>query len=701
MNEEERELYRQQYAEQKKNGIPFFPDAVFKDAVVALLVFVTIVGLVGFVGTSLEEIADPSDSSYTPRPEWYFLFLFQLLKYFPGDLEVVGVFVIPTLALAFLVSLPWLDRSANRHWSRRPVVTGITVFLLAGSVWLSVEAVTAAPPPSEAANGGDPTAKLYADNCAGCHGSMVQAEPGVDLFDVIQGGTHDGMPAWNTDLTASEIDALVGFILAPNGHDLYVNNCADCHDTQSLIETDAAELRTALEEGQDYGPHATLGLPDWKVVLAPGYVAKLLNFLTAPDGQRLWAQECGSCHGQSVAYSGDDESLEQVIRSGGGHLEMPAFERAIAEADIDTLASYVVDPLSAPEEAATLFGLNCAQCHATRVPRATDYTEARELIARGGAHEDMPVWGEILTDEQIDALVAYVRMATELPDLNEAERLYLENCSSCHGALGEGDINPTRAGDIIAPISSAEYLSTRDDATLQAIISQGQPSFGMSPFAQTFGGPFTTEQVDLLVAYMRAWESSPPVEIPPDIPPTPGAGQGAEDVFVTLCSQCHGASGEGGVGPTFDPAWQSTKTHEEIFSDINLGHPATPMIAWGEILTSSQIEDLVRYVRRLTGEATVAGSITYASTIRPIFEDYCTVCHGSQGGWTGTSYEEVMAPGEGGRTLIIPGDPDNSRLVQSLIGTHPDGVVMPPSVKMSTSDIQKIIDWVAAGAPES
>ena len=73
MNEEERELYRLQYAEQKKKGIPFFPDAVFKDAITAFLVFFAIVGLVVFVGTSLEEIADPGDSSYTPRPEWYFL----------------------------------------------------------------------------------------------------------------------------------------------------------------------------------------------------------------------------------------------------------------------------------------------------------------------------------------------------------------------------------------------------------------------------------------------------------------------------------------------------------------------------------------------------------------------------------------------------------------------------------------------------
>ena len=698
MKKEDQERYREEYAEQKRKGIPFFPDAVFKDAVVALLVFIALVGLAVFLGSKLEAIADPGDSTYTPRPEWYFLFLFQLLKYFPGDLEVVGVFVIPLLALGFLVALPWTDRSARRHWMGRPVVTTITVLMLAGTVFLTVRAITAPAPPAEAATRGDETAKLYADNCAGCHGSTVVTEPGVDLFEVIRGGTHEGMPAWNSDLTASEIDALVGFILAPNGYALYVDNCSACHDTQSLIEADAIDLRQALEEGPVFAPHADLGVPVWTDALTASDEAKLLNFLTAPDGQRVWTQECASCHGQSVAYSGDADSLEAIIRLGGGHLDMPAFEGALDPADIDTLARYVSDPPSAPEGAA-LFGLHCAQCHETRVPSAPDYEAARELIARGGAHEEMPVWGEVLTDEQIDALIAYVQTASELPDMNEAEQLFLQNCSACHGNLGEGGPNPTRAGDIIAPISTAEYLATRDDATLRSIISQGQPNFGMAPFADSFGGPLTSDQIDLLVAYIRAWQENPPVELPPDVPTAPGAGVDAAGVFDSLCSQCHGTSGEGGVGPAFDEAWQASKSDEETFDDINLGHPATAMIAWGEVLSSQQIEDLVSYIRTLTGEPTAGGPPTYDASIRTIFSTYCFACHGTQGGWTATSYEAARNSGDNGPT-IIPGDPEHSRLIQALLGTHPEGIVMPPSVKMKAADIQRIVDWVAAGAEE-
>ncbi|MDH3518171.1 MAG: c-type cytochrome, partial [Acidimicrobiia bacterium] len=537
MNKEEREQYLEKYAEEKKTkGESFFPDTIFKDAIVMLVVFVVLVVLSIFEGASLEEIADPSDSNYTPRPEWYFLYLFQLLKYFPGNLEVIGVSVIPMLALGFLIALPWTDRSTRRHWSGRPVVSGITFVMLAGSVFLTVQAITAAPPPAAATTSGDQTAKIYTENCSGCHGSTIAIHPGIDLFAIIQGGTHDGMPAWNSDLSASEIDALVGFILSPNGYVVYQDACAACHTVESLVESDAIELRRALQEGQDYPPHLDLGVPDWNVTLNAGEQAKLLNFLTAPDGQRIWTQECSACHGQSVAFEGDRQELRELIRVGGGHLEMPAFGASISPADIETLALYVTNPSAAPN-GGELFGQYCVSCHATRVPRADDAQIAAAMIAMGGAHEDMPVWGDILTEEQLDALVDYVLAALELPDLREGEQLFSQNCSSCHGDLGEGGPNPARAGDVIAPISTAEYLSTRDDSTLRAIISQGQPNFGMSPFADSFGGPLNSEEVDLLVAFMRAWEANPPVELPPDFAGSTGGGDNGAAIYESLCSQ--------------------------------------------------------------------------------------------------------------------------------------------------------------------
>lgn len=700
-SKEERQAYLRKYEEEKKKGVPFWPDIIFKDVVVAFVVFLALVALAYFVGASLEEIANPSDTNYTPRPEWYFLFLFQLLKFFPGNLEVVGVIVLPVIALVFLILLPWTDRSTRRHFSGRPVVAGITVALLVGATFLTVQALLEAPPPAGATAEGDRVAALFVENCAGCHGPTVMVAPGTDLFAVISAGTHEGMPAWNSDLSADEIDALVGFILAPNGNEVFVAACSECHTVNQLIEADALDLRSALELGTGFEPHAGADIPNWNELLSSGEQAQLLNFLTAPDGQRLWTQLCAACHGRSVAFSGDDKALRDLIAEGGGHLDMPAFGGTLAETDIQALATYVIDPTTYPAGEG-LFAQHCSACHAQRVPAAASLEVAVAAISQGGAHETMPVWGEILTGEQMDALVTYVSEASSLPNLAAGQELFAQNCVSCHGELGEGGSNPTRTGDIIAPISTAEYLKTRDDQTLRAIISQGQPNFGMSPFGSAFGGPLSDEQLDVLVAYLRSWEANPPVDLPPEVPDVPPPTASGSEIYVQLCAQCHGPDGEGGIGPSLsDPVWQASQTDRQIIETIDLGHPATAMIAWGDILSTQQIAELVKHIRTLTGEGPPpsSGSSTFEADVLPIFQAKCAGCHGTLGGWTGTSYEEALNTGEGGPT-IIPGDPDNSVLVQTLTGTHPEGIVMPPGGTLPQGDIQTIIDWIAAGAPE-
>jgi mono/diheme cytochrome c family protein len=171
----------------------------------------------------------------------------------------------------------------------------------------------------------------------------------------------------------------------------------------------------------------------------------------------------------------------------------------------------------------------------------------------------MPVWGNILTAEQLDALVKYTFEISKGSGAAGGERIFAENCSACHGQFGQGGPNPTRSGDIIAPISSAEYLKTRDDTTIRNIISQGQPNFGMSPFEDINGGPLSTDEIDALVAFIRSWEANPPADIPPQAPPastsTPVAptqlpssgttGSFSEQVlpiFQTKCAMCHNAN---------------------------------------------------------------------------------------------------------------------------------------------------------------
>jgi len=700
MNEQEKRAYLENYEREKKKGVPFFPDILFKDAAVSLLIFIALVGLAYFIGAPLEARANPADSSYTPRPEWYFLFLFQLLKYFPGSLEVIGVIVIPALVILILFALPYLDRSAKRHYTSRLPIVGATVLVFFGVIALSIQAYRETPPPTESAKG-DPIAARYTENCAPCHGPGISVQTGTNLHEIIAQGKHEGMPAWNGDLSSDEIDALVGFILSPVGDQLFRAQCAACHDVEELVASDPIQLKDALEEGPNFSEHAGVDVPTWTDLLSPEERISLLNFLIAPDGLRLFDTNCAACHGRAIAFSGSETELESIIRQGGQHLEMPPWRETLSEAELETLAAYVVDPGSNPGGSA-LFEAHCSTCHGERIPAADNVETAYETIAGGGAHEIMPVWGDILTPEQIDALVEYTYSTAVGPPLELGQQLFDQNCASCHGDFGEGGPNPTRQGDVIAPISSAEYLNTRDDATLRAVIAQGQPNFGMAPFGIANGGPLDDEDIDAIVAFIRSWESNPPVEVPPEVAVSELPLSSAE-LYQSVCAQCHGTKGEGLIGPSLrDPKFQAANSDQEIFDTINLGHPATPMIAWGEVLTSSQIQQLIQYIRGFEegapSEAGVGGeSPSFANDVMPILNEHCAACHGTFGGWDASSYDSVMTTGDNA-PVVIPEDIENSLLAQKISGTQSEGAKMPPTGLMMDEEIQIILDWIEAGA---
>jgi ubiquinol-cytochrome c reductase cytochrome b subunit len=102
---------------------PFYPYHALKDTIAGAVVFALLLTFAVVFQPPLDEIADPTDANYIPRPEWYFLSLFQLLKYFPGPLEPVATMLIPGLVVALLLLLPFLDRRPDRHWAKRPLVT--------------------------------------------------------------------------------------------------------------------------------------------------------------------------------------------------------------------------------------------------------------------------------------------------------------------------------------------------------------------------------------------------------------------------------------------------------------------------------------------------------------------------------------------------------------------------------------------------
>ena len=110
----------------------FYPSFVFKEIVVAMMIFILVVFILAVVfPAGLEDPADPADANFLPKPEWYFLALYQLQKYFPVKFEVIATFFIPIGSLLLLFLLPFIDRSPENRPKKRPL--GMA-FLVVGSL---------------------------------------------------------------------------------------------------------------------------------------------------------------------------------------------------------------------------------------------------------------------------------------------------------------------------------------------------------------------------------------------------------------------------------------------------------------------------------------------------------------------------------------------------------------------------------------
>jgi quinol-cytochrome oxidoreductase complex cytochrome b subunit/cytochrome c551/c552 len=123
----------------------FFPEQVFKDTVAIFVCFMILFIMAAAVKVPLERLADPTDTTYIPRPDWYFLFLFQTLKVFEGPLEVLGSVVLPTLAILTLLLVPFLDRGACKKLAQRTVALGAVSLAAIGWAGLTVTAIVTTP----------------------------------------------------------------------------------------------------------------------------------------------------------------------------------------------------------------------------------------------------------------------------------------------------------------------------------------------------------------------------------------------------------------------------------------------------------------------------------------------------------------------------------------------------------------------------
>jgi mono/diheme cytochrome c family protein len=136
MNGETKKQINQRYERELNRGERFWPDSIFKDVIVSLAIFIVLVLLATFIGVENSPKADPSDTTYTPRPEWYFLFLFKFLALYGqipllGKVEWLATVLVPTIGIGLLTLLPFIDKSPWRYYTRRMLpltVMGIIVF---------------------------------------------------------------------------------------------------------------------------------------------------------------------------------------------------------------------------------------------------------------------------------------------------------------------------------------------------------------------------------------------------------------------------------------------------------------------------------------------------------------------------------------------------------------------------------------------
>ena len=129
MNQREKEEYLREYSLLKTEGKPFFPYAVAKDSLMACVVMACIITLSLVLGAELGSKANPTTTTYVPRPEWYFFFLFELLRVIkPPSLVGLATIGIPTLGMILLFLLPFYDRGPERRPERRPIATLSGIF---------------------------------------------------------------------------------------------------------------------------------------------------------------------------------------------------------------------------------------------------------------------------------------------------------------------------------------------------------------------------------------------------------------------------------------------------------------------------------------------------------------------------------------------------------------------------------------------
>jgi menaquinol-cytochrome c reductase cytochrome b/c subunit len=240
VNQREKEEYLREYATLKSQGKPFFPYAVAKDGAMACIVMAVIITMSLVLGTELGSKANPTTTTYVPRPEWYFFFLFEVLRVIKTPsivpLATIGV---PTLCMVLLFLLPFYDRGPERRPERRPIATisglatiCIMAYLTYSGAHTGSPTAIEMPVPNAVRQAGGTLLAEYEEGrkvvaqsgCLACHklGDNGNSGPGPELTQIASRIPRQAiartlvnptapMPSFK-NLPAKKFDAIVNFL---------------------------------------------------------------------------------------------------------------------------------------------------------------------------------------------------------------------------------------------------------------------------------------------------------------------------------------------------------------------------------------------------------------------------------------------------------------------------------------------------------
>ena len=465
----------------------FYPKQVLIDMTFVLAVMGVLGMLAHFVPVMLGSEADPANTRFIPRPEWYFLPMFQWLKYWKGWSTVIGAFIIPAILIGLVFLLPFMDRGLERRPWRRPIPVGGVLIILVGLLWLGMtsrlddsrDATVAAqlaeqdqqehayfysafkpystPSPSVAvaSTSEDPTVAqgkgiFDSHGCSGCHGESGGGAIGPSLKHI----TAQYPPAQLTALLKAPRANMTAAGMVPLTLDSGQMTALVSY-LGSLGGTSAASAAAPPASGStspEPGPDVAAGKPKAKAGSSSGDA-------TVAAGKAIFdSNRCSGCHGQSGA-GGVGPSLTHIttqyppaqltalLKTPRANMKAAGMvPLTLNPADMKALVSYLASlgGISAASAAAAPASGSSSEAPAKAKPdEKADPSKAASatIPPTSGSSSTVPTKAE--PDATAEPSKAKAGSSSGGATVAAGKAIFDSNrCSGCHGQSGTGGVGP-------------------------------------------------------------------------------------------------------------------------------------------------------------------------------------------------------------------------------------------------------------------